>query len=214
MTSTEGEVPETRDRYGELREFVTGRVLRLQSAYLAGTSAGAATLAVLRRALGTEPGADAEAWQHTLGLPASLAGMSDLPSPAERAVHHSITLFARHQQSLGVGMQRRNYSVGISARQLGRARGNEEAVYRRFTALGTASSLSEVIVHARGLIDQLRSERIPLDYGLLAVHLMKLQHPLLAAGVRLEWGRAYHRAPVNEASTSEPSTTSTQSDES
>jgi CRISPR system Cascade subunit CasB len=181
------------DRYGLLLEFVTTRVLALQNAYLRGGSGAAAPLAVLRRALGTEPGADPAVWAYTLGLPEQLAGRGDEASPAERAVHYSLTLFALHQQSQPLGMQRRGQSIGTSARQLGRAINNEDAVRRRFTALGTASSLSEATTHARGLISQFKASKIALDYGLLAVDFFKLQDPRFADGVRLAWGRDYYR---------------------
>lgn len=181
------------NRWNLLRDFVEKRVLTLQATYLSGVSDGAASLARLRRAAGTEPGADALVWQYTLDLPPSLAGRGDEASPAERAVHYSLTLFALHQQSQGSGMQRRGWSMGRAARQLARDIDGEEAVHRRFSALGTATSLPEALVHARGLIGQFRAAGIPLDYGLLAVDFLKLQDPRLANGVRLAWGRDYYR---------------------
>jgi CRISPR system Cascade subunit CasB len=186
-------VPASTDRFGLLREFVAVRVSALQSAYLRGESGATGSLAILRRALGTDPGADPLVWQYTLGLPDALAGHDDDASPAERAVHYAITLFALHQQSQGAGMHRRGQSMGSSARQLGKATGNEDAVHRRFTALGTASSLAEASIHARGLISQFRASKIPLDYGLLSVDFFKLQDPRLADSVRLVWGRDYYR---------------------
>lgn len=190
------------DTYALLRDFVTKRVDVLQRGYLKGESGATAALAILRRALGTEPGADPLVWQYTLGLPDVLAGHDDDPSPAERAVHYAITLFALHQQSQNFGMQRRGQSMGLSARQLGKVTGGEEAVYRRFTKLGTASSLAAASTHARGLVGQFRASKIPLDYGLLAVDFFKLQDPRLADGVRLAWGRDYYRVPRTERNTS------------
>jgi len=189
------------DRHALLRDFVTQRVGALQHGYLRGESGATASLAILRRALGTEPGADPLVWQYTLGLPDVLAGRGDDPSPAERAVHYAITLFALHQQSQSVGMQRRGQSMGSAARQLGKAIGNEEAVHRRFMALGTASSLAGASTHARGLVGQFRASKIPLDYGVLAVDFYKLQDPRLADGVRLSWGRDYYRVPRTERNT-------------
>lgn len=188
------------DRYALLRDHVVKRVDRLQRGYIAGESGAAASLAMLRRAIGTEPGADPLVWQYTLGLPDVLAGHGDEPSPAERAVHYALTLFALHQQSQRIAMHLRGQSMGTAARKLS-AEGREGAVWRRFSALGTASSLAEASTHARGLIGQFRAAKIPLDYGLLAVDLFRLQDPRFADGVRLAWGRDYYHSRTEEDST-------------
>lgn len=181
-------------RYQPIYEFVSDRARLLQAAYLRGESGAISTLARLRRAVGTKPGADPFVWQETLGLPAQFAGAGDEPSSFENAVHHAITLFSLHQQSQGSVMHRPGYSIGRSTRQLGQISGNEEAVLRRFHALGTSSTLDEAVTHARGLITQFRSQAIPLDYGLFAVNLIMLQDTRQINGVRLSWGRDYYRA--------------------
>jgi CRISPR system Cascade subunit CasB len=180
-------------RYRPIYELVSARAQLLQGAYMRGESGATATLARLRRAVGTKPGVDPFVWQETLGLPAQFVGVGDEPSAFENAVHHAITLFALHQQSQGSPMHRADYSIGRSTRQLGQTSASEEAVLRRFHALGTASSLAEAVTHARGLITQFRSEAIPLDYGLFAVDLIKLQDTRQINGVRLSWGRDYYR---------------------
>lgn len=180
-------------RYRPIYELVTGRVGMLQVAYLRGESRATATLARLRRAVGVTPGADSFVWQETLGLPMQFAGVGDKPSSSENAVHHAITLFALHQQSQSSVMHRVGYSIGRSTRQLGQASVSEEAVLRRFHALGTSSTLDETVTHARGLITQFRSQAIPLDYGLFAVDLIRIQDSRQINGVRLSWGRDYYR---------------------
>jgi len=180
-------------RYRLIYELVSDRARILQAAYMRGESGAISTLARLRRAVGTKPGTDPFVWQETLGLPAQFAGAGDEPSSSENAVHHAITLFALHQQSQGSPMHRAGYSIGRSTRRLGQTSASEEAVLRRFHALGTSSSLAEAVTHARGLITQFRSQAIPLDYGLFAVDLIKIQDSRQINGVRLSWGRDYYR---------------------
>lgn len=180
-------------RYQPIYKLVSDRARLLQAAYIRGESGATSTLARLRRAVGTKPGADPFVWQETLGLPVQFTGAGDEPSSPENAVHHAITLFALHQQSQGSVMHCAGYSIGRSTRQLGQALKREEAVLRRFHAFGTSSTLDEAVTHARGLITQFRSQAIPLDYGLFAVDLIKIQDSRQINGVRLSWGRDYYR---------------------
>lgn len=191
----EASKPMSTGRYGTLNDFVTQRVQKLQSAYLRGESGATASLARLRRAISDEPGANPVVWQETLGLPSQFVGRGDEPSRAERAVHYAITLYAIHQQSQGKSMHHNGYGLGRAARQLGKDDGSsEQAVLRRFQALGTATSLGEAATHARGLVTQFRSKGIPLDYGRLAAEFVQFQDPRQIGSVRLNWGRDYYRA--------------------
>lgn len=186
--------PRVQRRYSELNKFVRARVRELQSRYLRGESQAAASLARLRRAVGKAPGADAVIWQETLALPDRYSGHGDEPSRAERAVHYALTLYATHQQSQATAMHRGGYGLGRAARQLGKSGASEQAVLRRFQALGTAASLTEAATHARGLVTQFRGAGIPLDYGQLAVDFTRFQDPRQIASVRLTWGRDYYRS--------------------
>lgn len=183
----------------ELSQYVDGVVQELQHSYIYGDKRrGSAALAVLRRAIGSEPGADAAVWAYTLaGLPQQYVGRTDEPSPAERAVHTAITLYAIHQQSKTKPMHQSGSSLGWAMCRLGGARSvaaqpdASRAVKRRFDALMTAVTFSEMAYHARGLIGQLRTAEIPLDYGTFAEDLKQLQNVRTADGVRLRWGRDY-----------------------
>lgn len=187
--------PKAKGPYGALDDFVSRRVGALQSQYLKNVSGATASLARLRRAVGDEPGANPVVWQETLGLPEQFVGRGDDPSRAERAVHYALTLYATHQQSQGQSMHRRGYGLGRAARLLGRSGvASEQAVLRRFQALGTATSLAEAATHARGLVTQFRGATIPLDYGRLSVDFVRFQDPRQIASVRLTWGRDYYRA--------------------
>ncbi|WP_245177318.1 type I-E CRISPR-associated protein Cse2/CasB [Geodermatophilus sp. DF01_2] len=183
-----------------LGALVDGRVRDLQGRYRRNQPTGVSDLAALRRASTAAPGSDPRVWEMTVAGLDVPAGTSDEPTDDERAVHAALTLYAIHQQSQTASMHHAGYGLGRSVRALVQPdRSNEKAVRRRFEALGTASTFVELMDHARGLVRQLRSAAVPLDYGRLADDLAALQDPATAAGVRLRWGREYHRARPADA---------------
>lgn len=198
----------------DLSDHVTSVVTRLQFDYLSDDqqrfARASASLARLRRAVGREPGDDPLVWQPIFGSwPASLPAYGEAPTQAERAAFTAVTLYAVHQQSKRRdGMHRLGRSLGLAVGELSRRSGSGDNVRRRFDMIATAQSIDEIVYHARGLVTQLRGAdpAIPLDYGLLAGQLRKLQHPSSATTVRLRWGRDYHqvgkpRVPVDSAGT-------------
>jgi len=200
-----------------LGTLVDERVRDLQGRYRANLSTGVSDLAALRRASTAAPGSVPRVWELTLAGLDVPAGTSDEPTDDERAAHAALTLYAIHQQSQSAAMHRAGYGLGRSVRALvAPDRGNEKAVRRRFEALGTASTFAELMDHARGLVRQFRTAAVPLDYGRLADDLGVLQDPAAAAGVRLRWGREYHRArpaAAVGAVTAEPNEPSTDPEE-
>jgi CRISPR system Cascade subunit CasB len=193
---------------GELGRLVSHRVEDLQRRYLGAqrSSAAVATLAHLRRGLGKAPGEVPEIWDITVeGIPRP--GHGDDPSAQEHAAHAALTLYAAHQQSRTVPMHVRGRSLGTAVRSLARSQDatgdaeREKAVRRRFDAVATATSFEEITYHLRGLISQLRSADIALDYGLLADDLEQMQRPQGLKAVRLRWGRAYHHLDVSREDT-------------
>jgi CRISPR system Cascade subunit CasB len=200
------------DRWRQLRRLgavVDERVSDLQFRYRKNISSGVSDLAALRRAALAAPGADPRVWELTIAGLDVPAGTSDEPTDDERAAHAALTLYAIHQQSQAASMHRAGYGLGRSVRALVLPdKSNEKAVRRRFEALGTSGTFAELMDHARGLVRQLRSAAVPLDYGRLADDLAALQGPSAAAGVRLRWGREYHRARAAEpAAPAEPGAT-------
>jgi CRISPR system Cascade subunit CasB len=188
---------------------VHAKVAALQAAYLNDSATAAAALAKLRRAVHAGPGTDPSVWFETLdGVPAALLGRGDTPSAYETTIHATVTLHAIHQQSQRGRMHQLGYPLGRSIRLLSKrigseVPGNDSPVMRRFHALATASSLPEAMHHLRGLVTQLRGEEIALDYGLLARDLRRLQDRRTAPGVRLQWGREFHRVGSDPTRTSE-----------
>lgn len=173
-----------------------------------------ATLARLRAAVAREPGSVPEIWAVTIdGVPGRPRG--DDPSPQERAVHGAMTLFAVHQQSRPQPMHLRGVGLGQAIRRLEttsptRGDGDVSPVRRRFDALASASSATEAVHHLRGIVGQLRSEGIPLDYGALAEDLEALQAPGRAAAVRLRWARQYYRTDTVPHAAGDPTGTTPQ----
>ncbi|MFT3797940.1 type I-E CRISPR-associated protein Cse2/CasB [Microbacterium sp.] len=185
-----------RSSLGErLVDHVSAKAASLQARYRNNDSTAVAELAILRRGVSQRVGEDAALAGSVLGgLYENPAALPDEVQPAERAAYAALTLFAVHQQShRGASMHRPGYSLGRSARLLGRHSGAQDAVRRRFTALATATTWDETMHHARGLVQQLRAFGIPLDYGRFARDLLDLQSQDRADRVRLVWGRHFYR---------------------
>lgn len=188
----------------DLQRHIGGRITALQKRYRADEPGAAADLARLRRAIRTAPGADPAVWSVMFERwPASLQATSDEPTWAENAAHAAVCLFAVHQQSsrdkdmhLPSTENERGPTLGAAVGSLSRGLGPdaEKAVKRRFDAVVTATDLTEILHHGRGLITQLRAAKVPLDYGRFAADLYRLQTPWGADQVRLQWARDYYQS--------------------
>jgi len=137
----------------------------------------------------------AEVWDVFVDMPESLMGRGDEPARTELAAAHALQLFALHQQarrdaSMHVRGWRNSLGRGVG-RLAGAARG--PGVERRFRALTRSNDLEAAAQHLRGLVTQLRGERIALDYGLLARDLYQLQQLGGAHRVHMLWTRDFHR---------------------
>lgn len=179
----------------DVAAFVAGRVNALQEGYLRDDARAVGDLARLRRGVAIPPGRDIELTGLAIGgLYDEDARLPDAPTAVEHAAYAAVTLYALHQQSQRGGrMHQAGYSFGRSARLLGTRAGADEAVRRRFTALGTATSWEETMHHARGLIQQFRAHDIPLDYARFARDLLFLRSNATADRVRNAWGRDFYR---------------------
>src|SRR5690606_20181511 len=119
------------------------------------------------------------------------------PSREEQAAYAAFTLYALHQQSLTTGAHERGVSFGKAVQRL-RSTWSEAAVTLRFTAVSTAETIDEVLVHMRGLVSQFRAAQQSLDYVRLAFDLRDLLKPARAASVRLAWGRDFYRTEKDD----------------
>ncbi len=180
--------------------FVTGRIHQL-----IGESPGSlnpnsrALLAQLRQALGSEPGTVPSVW------PITLEGLPEFGAVTQRrtetAVHLALTLFALHQQAQSTNMHQPGQPFGTAVRRLAELSAGEDGphqspAYRRFTALCTSTDLNALLVHARGLITQMRGQGIGFDYGRFADDLYYFQIPKHHAEVQRSWGRQFHRLDI------------------
>lgn len=181
-----------------VQSLVDAKIARLQNGYVANRSTEVAALARLRRGVGKPAGSVLDILEFTYATEFVGDPRSDDPTPAEVAAHLCLTLYAVHQQSQKHPMHRRGHRLGRSIRALipdGHSNYVEHAVARRFAMLGTAHSLDELVHHLRGMVQLLRTNTVPLDYGLLAADLLRWQRPGGPAAVRLGWGRDFHRPP-------------------
>lgn len=200
-----------RDPRQAIYSFVVRRIAGIQASYLDPTrhKFGTRQLAVLRHAITKKPGSDPDIWMIEFGeLPENLVGTGPDASMAENAVHAALTLYSVHQQSQTIGMHQvgREHSLGSAIKQLitknqSKYQNLEDGqMPHRFSALITAESFTEVMYYARQLVQQLRAEDIPLDYGLLAQQFYDLQDPYRADGVRLAWGRDFVKTHMSNTS--------------
>lgn len=154
-----------------------------------------ATLARLREAAGRPPEKDPVAWQLVLeqvihNFPQDCIGKGDAPSVYEQAAFDALTLYALHQRGLAVEMYEARVSVGTAVARLANVT-DSKSIKQRFDAVMTAVSPGAVDHHLRGLISLLNSHEIPLDYGELALDLVKINSSKRSGAVRLRWGRDF-----------------------
>ena len=197
-----------------LRGVAGARVAELQARVLADEPVAVATLARLRRCDPAAVGAEPLVWAVTLGdLPEQLttypSGHPDSPTPAERALHATLVLYALHQQSRDEGVHRAAISLGYAVGQLARSRAIEEdldsGTVGRLHQAALATDFEGHVHHLRGLVQLMRAEKqtIGLDYGLLAVDLWQFADPRQdSREVLTRWARDLHRRPK----TPEPTT--------
>ena len=179
-------------------EFVAGKIgymLKSQD-----ESHVRASLAHLRRGIGREPGSMAETWELTLdGLPEECLSKTGAPTREEWAVYISLTLFALHQQGKDPStepMSVQGKPFGNAVRKLALNDGEADALFkgpvkRRFDTIVTSNSLEELTHHMRGMIQLLKSKKIPLDYPQLAEDIYDFQSEYKRDGVKLRWGQDY-----------------------
>lgn len=162
-----------------------------------------ADLANLRRGTDKRPGELPELWGLLFrDLPEELMSKTGEPTWAEWAISGALTLYALHRQGATKPMHEEDKQLGTAVGQLAASgEGRFDAVQRRFITFATARTMPERMHHLRGLICQLRSEGIPLDYVALAGDLYDCQTPDGAAKARLRWGQDFYRkAQPNGAS--------------
>jgi CRISPR system Cascade subunit CasB len=184
------------------QQFVHRTITGIQRGFLAEhqSSESRAALARLRRGAGRDASALPDLYPLLIN-PDAPPNASEVATRDETAIHTALTLYAMHQQSQPRAMHVTGTTFGAALGRLYRSLDDNPGVLRRFQALGTASQLSELVHHARGLVTMLRSEGIAFDYGWFAADLVGYQDPRRADGIRLRWGRDFYRVPTHDVTT-------------
>jgi CRISPR system Cascade subunit CasB len=151
-------------------------------------------LAALRRGINHAPGTVPVMWKFYA------TWQADSTPWKLAAEHHTLTLFAVHQQSQSFFVHRRGVHVGEAIRAL-HSRFEAAAVDRRFFAAVTATEIDQVAYHLRGLLRQSHSLDTPtsFDYTGLFWDLARWGVPDLRSQVQRRWGLAYFGSATPEA---------------
>lgn len=189
----------------QVRRFVSSRVHRLQSGYLARFPSAIGDLAALRQSGAKDVGEDPRVWALLFeDLPEELQGKGQQASYAERAINDALVLYAVHQQSQSEAVHRDGIRFGTAVGKLALARSQDgtmdESTLRRFQSAALAQTHDGRVTLLRQLVSMMRSQHpvIGLDYGWLAADLFDFQFVARAHQIRLAWGRSLHRRHHNE----------------
>ena len=176
----------------------------LQIRYLRNEARARGDMAALRGAVAKEPGEIPEIWELTQVKVPDYVG--DAPTWEEMAVHTAMTLYAVHQQSRTTRMFRPGRGLGYAARELVGWEEDNDSARKRFNALVTSTTITELRHHLRNFISLLRAHDITLDHAMLADDIARFQHPGGAKKVRLTWARQYHFLPTTSDAKTAPRT--------
>ena len=157
-------------------------------------------LAAMRQGVGREPMEIPKMWPQYTQLTSDGRLTARL-----RAEHTALGLFGVHQQSQRTLMHWPGVPLGDALHALrSSGRYSEDALDRRVTQAVTATDLTEVAQHLRGLISMLKTLPKPqgLDYSALVDDLTSWQHPRGAVRVRRQLGLRYFRLTTHSKETS------------
>ncbi|MFE5326222.1 type I-E CRISPR-associated protein Cse2/CasB [Embleya sp. NPDC056575] len=183
---------EQRERYWDTRIGTDGRWRADRATGRVGPPPGA-DLAAMRSGLGRPAGEAWAIWAFCVSEVDERLARQDRMSAQQRAEHAALALYGLHQQSQSTPMHKAGVRPGQALRAL-RASGkfSEQAVDRRVDAAATAARPEALRIHLRGLITQLRTVSLPLDYNALLDDLRDFEHPDGRNRVRRRWGRDYY----------------------
>lgn len=187
-------------RKSQLIGYVRHRVMLLQKGSQEHRSGTLGDLARLRRM--QRLNSDPRLWRVIFeDMPVALLGRDTAPSTAEQAVQASLGLFAVHEQSTPSPVHVQGIRFGSALHELAYRlepddnRWRSGRIARRFHSAALADDWDSRLYHLRGLMTLLRGEHLPLDYGLLAWDLDRIQRLDRADAVRMQWGRDFQYRP-------------------
>ncbi|MFI1377796.1 type I-E CRISPR-associated protein Cse2/CasB [Embleya sp. NPDC020886] len=214
--------PTRRRPLGPVGNTVSDHIRGLQKGYLDDRGDAVAAIARIRRGAG-KPSEDMPDLWGLLGTeplyePGRL-GEGDTDRAAD-AAYIALTLWALHQQSHRVHRMHvpGGHELGSAVRRLMPGMEIDEPIRKRFVRAGSAPHLIALAERLRDIVQLLRREEIPLDYGLLADQLYRWQQPGGRQQIRRAWGTAFHAyrdpktAPATAADASPDDDTDTTTD--
>ncbi|MFF0389986.1 type I-E CRISPR-associated protein Cse2/CasB [Kitasatospora sp. NPDC004615] len=149
-------------------------------------------LAALRSGLGRPVMDSPKMWPLYSCEVNDVLALRDEVSDEQKAEHAALALFGLHQQGQSAPMHRRGVKLGAALRALRRTgKFSEQALDTRVAQLASATSVSALLVHLRGLITQLRTVGQPLDYDHLMADIQAWHRVDRRPQVRLKWAIGY-----------------------
>ncbi|MDP4511812.1 type I-E CRISPR-associated protein Cse2/CasB [Nonomuraea turcica] len=170
-------------------------------------------LAAFRAGLGRPAGTVPALWPYyTSPIDDRLAQQSKV-SDELTAEHAALALYGLHQQSRPDPMHHPGIRLGHALRRLHKQSEDDkgftrEAVDRRVNAAASATQVTALLTHLRGLISQLRAVGAPLDYDLLLKDIRDWQRPDTRQLARRRLGLDYYGWQPPSRSTAESTTNS------
>ncbi|MEV6982384.1 type I-E CRISPR-associated protein Cse2/CasB [Sphaerisporangium sp. NPDC051017] len=162
-------------------------------------------LAALRAGLGREPGTVPALWPHYRSRVDDQLARRSRVSEEQKAEHAALALYGLHQQSRSEPMHRPKVRLGQALRRLHQSgKFTQDAVNRRVNAAASATQVSALLTHLRGLITQLRTIGQPLDYDLLLDDIRAWQRPETRQRARRRWGLDYYGWSTSDQATPDP----------
>ncbi|MGI6736861.1 MAG: type I-E CRISPR-associated protein Cse2/CasB [Anaerovoracaceae bacterium] len=184
----------------EIKHFVRQKISGIEM--MAEQSDGKATLAQLRRGIGTTPGSQPELLGIILmDMPADFLSRDGDPTKEEWACYIALTLYACHQQGLDPlsnAMNTKEYiSVGKAMADYVAHIGSDDEnvslrIGKRLQRITTSKDMKELSHHLRTAIELFRSEEIAINYPLLANDLYSFQFTDGRKRVVLRWAQDYY----------------------
>lgn len=191
------------NRKSEIKSFVSRKIAILQAEENSGE--GKAMLADLRRGLGHAPGELPELFGTILlDLPEKFMSSDGTATAEEWASYIALTLYALHRQGGEVNNELAhtdaNVSIGRALKRYSKQQmadkkddNAEKRVLQKMQMLVTSKDMGELSYHLRGVVQLLKREGIPLNYGMLAADLYEFQDTDGKNCVSLRWGQDFYR---------------------
>jgi CRISPR system Cascade subunit CasB len=196
MTTKTVDPARRRRSLGLVGTTVSAHISGLQRGYLDDRGDAVAAIARIRRGAGKPSENVPDLW--------GLLGTDPLYEPgkfgeqdterAADAAYITLTLWALHQQSHRLHRMHvpGGHELGAAVRRLMPGTDIDEPIRKRFVRAGSAPHTIALAERLRDIVQLLRREDIPLDYGLLADQLYRWQQPGGRQQIRRSWGTAFH----------------------